>query len=159
MADAFWWWGIPAASAALCLVLVTADEGARFRAAPAARFAPAPAMESVRAPVLVQDAAGRRAGPVVLPTAPPEAIMLQLPPACTGERCGLALWRRDPAGAAVELWRAEPRVRADGCLPIGGLQPGASYDLEVRHAAVAPGGVRRLLGVVAGSMIDLAASR
>jgi hypothetical protein len=156
MRDAFWWWGIPLASSVMLAVLLAADRGAADPAGRRGGQAAVPALAAGDAPVLVQDAAGRRSGPRLLPTALAASIVLQLPPACADQRCQLVLWRHEPGAEPVEQWRAEPRVRGDACLPIGGLEPGGSYDLAVRHAAFGAPGERRVTQVRAGSVLDWA---
>lgn len=154
MRDTFWWWGLPLACGVMLAVLLGAERSAAVPEVGAGRGAPVSALAAEAGPVLVQDAAGRRSGPVHLPTAAAEAIVVRLPAACAAQRCRVALWRHEPGSAAVLQWRAEPRVRADGCLPIGGLAAGGCYDLEVQHGALGEVGVRRAVQVGAGSVVD-----
>lgn len=129
MADRLRWWVIPGALVVLTYVVVEGDAATRRPEPRPAHPVPAPLGETAAGPVVVRDAAGRRSGPIVLPTA--GALVLQLPAACAGAEVTLTLWRRTAAGREASAWlTATPTVRDDAVLPLGG-QPAGRFDVEV----------------------------
>lgn len=113
------WWVIPGAFVVMARIVTLDNDAPRQLAAPAAS---APA---VLGPVVAREASGTRSAPFVLGR--PDAFVLHLPQPWAGRRITLRAAR---AGASEAWFTATPRVRADGSLPLAGLQPGR-YDVEL----------------------------
>lgn len=135
MADRLSWWVIPGALVVMARVVTlgTVD------AAPA----DAVALEAAVAAdsVVLQDASGRRAGPLAWSSLTANALVVTVPPDLIGELGTVTIWRRLDGGLERAAWLTfDARVRDDATIPIAGLSAGA-YDLQLTFAA--GGTVRR----------------
>lgn len=154
MAERLRWWVIPGAIIVLARV-VTLDDGTGRQPEAAPVAAPAPLDETAAGPVVLRDASGRRSAPVPCPADAANALLVQLPVACAGQRVQLTLWRRLGNGREALPWlTATPRVRSDAVLPIAG-QPAGSYDVEVMTQEGAAAAARTATDVVVPGRVDL----
>lgn len=135
-----WWWS-PAALLVLLggLTLVDSDRPTPPATTPP-RAVPAHTPQ-LADEVVVRDASGHRQRARL---APSEALVLSFPVELRGQRVAMKVFRRIDGAREAEPWLTlQPKVRADGTLPMAGLVAG-DYVVEVAAGDVEypPVGVR-----------------
>ena len=134
MADRLSWWVIPGALVVLARVVTLGSEPASDAAV--ARDATAAADQ-----VVLQDASGRRSGPVSWGSLAAAALVVTVPGDLAGQQATVAIWRRFDGVREAEVWLTfDAKVRDDATIPIAGLAAGR-YDLQITFAST--GIVRR----------------
>lgn len=129
MADRLSWWVIPGALVVLARVVTLGhvepgpDDAVALEATAAADA------------VVLQDASGRRSGPVSWSSLASTALVVTLPGDLAGQTATVALWRRFDGVREADVWLSfDAKVRDDATLPIAGLAAGR-YDLQLTFAA------------------------